>query len=581
MPAPKGGTPRKGQLGKKAQLEKMIAASKKAPIGQPKPRTSPPKKGHATIQNPEASSKSNGTLACTGIRNDLLQAQNTRLTVGKRKSDVVNLDQLPAAACIQAESIPQLEELGDGTATIQLPYQPRKSFPTKRTVFHPQPAQPTAPKCTPIKNPNKVVLRFPSTRNPEAVSFLSLARELRNQIYQYAIPHNKYRIQWIPQTDQRPTELTYTLPLHNHKGPNLTAKMARRRRDFDLPQRTFIDKKIPRYRLSPGPAALLLVSRQVYQDTAPIFYGGSTFSFAAMKPLGKFLDTLRLETRSMIRSVELIHSTASNAELVKNQQWKHKHDQRWESLCFQIRNQCTRLEDLTLDLYIKDIPFMLGPHASWMSPLYAFMGLKDLKHIDIRLHQVEADDAVLEVEAYTIRKALMCDNFYEPVYNTGNKPILEKLSPRKARPGVNALRITVGNMRVPARFVRPSLGPRATIFLKSTWSRRERSPERGVMTDDFTQKSEGKEEVKTPLTWTPPSTLIGTAIEPDRTAEGKSFRRFGVIINRSLREFGKANGTTGDAAIKGHDEGKGKASHNENTPSNSKGGFKRKRKPVQ
>ena len=283
----------------------------------------------------------------------------------------------------------------------------------------------------------------------------------------------------------------------------------------------------------------------------------------------------------MIRSVELIHSTASNAELVKNQQWKHKHDQRWESLCFQIRNQCTRLEDLTLDLYIKDIPFMLGPHASWMSPLYAFMGLKDLKHIDIRLHQVEADDAVLEVEAYTIRKALMCDNFYEPVYNTGNKPILEKLSPRKARPGVNTLRITVGNMRVPARFVRPSLGPRATIFLKSTWSRRERSPERGVMTDDFTQKGEGKEEVKTFLTWTPPSTLIGTAIEPDRTAEGKSFRRFGVIINRSLREFGKANGTTGDAAIKGHDEGKGKASHNENTPSNSKGGFKRKRKLVQ
>ncbi|KAI4241335.1 MAG: hypothetical protein L6R40_004641 [Gallowayella cf. fulva] len=65
-----------------------------------------------------------------------------------------------------------------------------------------------------------------------------------------------------------------------------------------------------------------------------------------------------------------------------------------------------------------------------------------LEHIDVRLHQAEADDAVLQVEAYTVRKALMGDNFYEPIYNIGNKPLLEKHPQPKARPGVNALRVT-------------------------------------------------------------------------------------------------------------------------------------------
>ncbi|KAL8759796.1 MAG: hypothetical protein Q9199_000520 [Rusavskia elegans] len=585
MPAPKGGAPRKGQVSKKAQLEKMLEASKKAPVVPAKPQRSPPKKGNGSkltldsVQNPGTSSKSFGTLASIGVGNSLPQAQNTRLTVGNRNADVANLDQLPEAAGIQAVSIPQLEELGDGTATIRLSCQPRKFFPTKRTILHLQPAQPAVPKSTPSKNPNKVVLRFPSTRNPQVTTFLSLARELRNQIYEYAMPRNKYRIQWIPRTDQRPTELTYTLPLHDHKGPTLTVKIGRLRRDFDLPKRAFIEKDMPRYRPSPGPAALLLVSRQVYLDTAPMFYGRNTFSFAAMKPLGKFLDNLRSETRSMIRSLELIHSTASNAQLLQNQQWKHKHDQRWESLCFQIRNQCDRLEDLTLDLYIKDLPFQLGPHACWMSPLYAFMGLKNLKHIDIRLHQAEADDAVLEVEAYTIRKALMCDNFYEPVYNTGNKPILEKPSPRKARPGVNALRVTVGNRRVPATCIKPSLGPRATTFwTPPTPSHSEHSKGKGAMTDDKTHKGKGREEVKTPLTWTPPTTLIGTAIKADHKGEGKSFRRFGAVINSSLKGKSNANGTKANAAIKGEDKGKAKALHHDDTA--SKGDFKRKRKAV-
>ncbi|KAL8659025.1 MAG: hypothetical protein Q9226_000651 [Calogaya cf. arnoldii] len=584
MPAKKGGAPRKGQLAKKAQLEKLVQASKKASAQTEK---APPKEGNtSSVKDPRTPPNKNGNQASSLIETNIDQAQNIPLEVGHRTSaNLARLEQLPEAAPIQPESIPQLEEVGDRTATIRLPYQPRKFFPTKKSVVYPQPAQLTVPKPTAFKNPNKVVLRLPSTQSPQATTFLSLAQELRNHIYELAMPRNKYRIQWIPREDQRPTELTYVLPLKDHKGPNLTARAGRLRRNFDLPKRAYIEKEIPRYRLSPGPTALLLVSKQVYIDTAPMFYGRNIFSFAAMKPLGKFLNNLRPETLSMIRSLELIHSTASNPQLRQNQTWKHKHDERWESLCFQIRNQCDRLQSLTLDLYVKDLPFKLGAHASWMSPLYAFMALKNLKHIDIRLHQAEADDAVLEVEAYKVRKALMSNNFYEPAHSTGNKPILEKTSPRKAHPGVNALRVTVGNRRVPATCIKPSLGPRATTFWTPP-TPSQHGEEAAVTTNkNKTDKGKGKEGITTALAWTPPATLIGTALKADNKGEGKAVRRYGVLINRSLKGRGEAIqgkgeaiGTKTDAAIKGDNKGKAKTLNSADR--STKAGFKRTRKVV-
>ncbi|KAL8996106.1 MAG: hypothetical protein Q9169_004298 [Polycauliona sp. 2 TL-2023] len=566
MPAPKGGIPRKGRLGKKAQLERMFEASKKAASKPPK---TSPKQSNASKQVLQAVPKANANATLVKICEDtknLDGAQNTSLVVGKPSTNLIDLDRLPKPATIQAQSVPQLAESGDGTVTIRLSCLPLKCFPTKKTLPHRRPTQLPVPKPTPSKNPNRVVLRLPPTQKPGATTFLSLARELRNQIYDYALPYNKYRIQCIPRDTQRPTELTYSLPLNNHWSPNLTAETGRLRRDFDLPKRVFVEKEMPRYRLSPGPAALLLVSRQVNTDVAPMFYGRNTFSFATMKPLQKFMGNLRPMTRSMIRSLELIHSTASNTRLRIDQKWKKRHDQSWESLCFQIRDDCDRLEDLTLDLYIKDLPFKLGPEAGWMSPLYAFMGLRNLRHIDVRLHQREADDAILMLEAYKIRQALMGDNFYQPIHNPGNMPLLEnpRPNPRRAHPGVNALRVTVGNRRVPASCIKPSLGPRATTFwTPPTPTYREQGKEIKALNhpDDRNGKGKGKEVIKTPLTWTPPATLIGTAIKaqikpgeskPHATTDG-SYKAKGIATdslanatsdNKTKRAFSSKNADT-------------------------------------
>ena len=399
MPAKGAGGPRKGQAGKKAQIEKMIAAAKKA--------------------------------------------------------------QAPPPKCVSRKNV-----------IVRLPPQGSLSSEKKILVYYnkPRPVAANPPKA--FKNPNQVVVRLPAKNSSkQPTTFLSLPSEIRNVVYDYSMPRRKYGIQFIPREskyEKRPNELTYCIPLHGKiSGPGLTAADGLRRRNFDLPKRVYIDRAIPAYHLVPGPTALLLVSRKVSEETTPMFYGRHTFSFHTMRPLQKFLSTLRPKTRSMIRSLELIHHTAGNPGRTSDQVWKDSYDQRWHNLCFQIRDQCTGLDDLALDLTINDLPFHMGPLANWMGPLYAFMNLGHLKELYIRLHQFMTDDSILEVQAYEIRKELMGQNFYEPT--TPVKAVFIEKPRAKVRPTVNSLRIT-GSMhnattqQLVQRRLPPLNAPRATVF---------------------------------------------------------------------------------------------------------------------
>ncbi|KAI4128155.1 MAG: hypothetical protein LQ338_002857 [Usnochroma carphineum] len=471
MPANRGGGPRKGKAGKKTQIEKMVETAKKSQPPQAKPKPVAPR---PRVNN--GSKKPNDTA--NGTSNQKLgDALNTTSPAGRTVNSTM---QTHPMKCISRKLV-----------TVRLPCQASVTVPKTMPIVYTQPAPVTAPLPQPFKNRNHVVVRLPVPQSSkEPTTFLSLPNEIRNAVYDLAMPRQKYGIQFIRDKRQRSTELTYYLPLSvTNSGPQLTAQDGQRRRLFDLPKRLYIDKVIPPYRLSPGPAALLLVSKDVNEDTTPILYGRNVFTFHSMQPMRKFLDTLSPKTRSMVRSLEIAHHTAGNPAETPNQIWKDIYDSTWNKLCFQIRDQCTGLASLVLDLTINDIPFDMGPLANWMSPLYAFMNLGHLKKLSLRLHQSFTDAAVLEVEAYEIRKELMGQNFYEPL-TPMSRVFVEKPKP-KARPTVNALRIT-GNLhnqpihrsnQLPANRLahmstaeltqlpvhqlpnqRPSLGPRATVF---------------------------------------------------------------------------------------------------------------------
>ncbi|KAL8836547.1 MAG: hypothetical protein Q9170_002867 [Blastenia crenularia] len=417
MPAKRGGGVAKGKAGKKAQIEKMIETAKKTPSpDKPKPDVAKPG---------STSKKASTTVNVTASQRPRKDSDNT---TGKVKTMPVK--------CMSSK-----------TASVRLPSQASvasKKMPilwTRHTLMAAM-----SPKA--FKNPNHVVVRLPSKQpSKEPTTFLTLPSEIRNIIYEYAMPQRKYaicRISRQTKYEKRPKELTYFLPSHtNLHGPGLSAAQGERRRLFDLPRRLYIDQAIPPYHLSPGPASLLLISKIVSEETTPMFYGRNTFSFSAMQPLRKFLKTLRPGTQSILRSLELIHHTAGNPSEISNQHWKETYDHCWRDLCFQVRDQCTGLDSLAIDLTINDIPYMRGPTANWMKPLYAFMNLGHLKKLYIRLHQFMTEDTILEADAYEIRQELMGSNFYAPKIPL--KQVFGEQPKPKVRPKVNCLRI-IGSM---------------------------------------------------------------------------------------------------------------------------------------
>ncbi|KAL8694161.1 MAG: hypothetical protein Q9218_001158 [Villophora microphyllina] len=438
MPAKKGGGPRKGQVGKKAQIEKLVEAAKKSP---PPILTNvqhyPAKQDNVTKKVAFDSKVAVRVVPRWQQRHD----ERTNPELKKHKKTHDNGSSLSVETCAQPPGLPRNKS--PKLAIIRLPGQdPTIAVKTKHIV-HSQVTLKTA--ATPKPVGEVAVVRLPPQK--ERVTFMHLPAEIRNVIYGLAMPRQKYHIQWIPRTDRRPTELTFTRQIGaNFIGPCLTAKQGLRRREFDLRNPWQKKKMSLRFRHPPGPAALLLVNKKINQEASGYFYGRNVFSFRAMRPLKKFLDTMRPEIRSVIRSIELIHHTAGDPELTVNKIFKYRYDQCWDNLCSHVADQCTQLHSLTIDLTIKDIPFMMGARATWMGPLYYFYGLDNLKHLKIRLHQMETEEAVLEVEAYKIRQNLMTrENYYEPVSAT-----LAKQSPGKKASPVRTLRL-VGNVQTPFR----------------------------------------------------------------------------------------------------------------------------------
>ncbi|KAL8703947.1 MAG: hypothetical protein Q9201_002897 [Fulgogasparrea decipioides] len=419
MPARKGGRPRKGQIGKKAQIEKMVESAKKTSSTSTSPQPAPGKQGIGKEKN------------------------NSRGAVPLKVASVAVIQKQPAR-----------------TTIIRLPFQGTTTSAKTKPIIHTQPSSLTFAVPKPLNNPNSIIVRLPPKQPPRnRVTFLNLPSEIRNVIYEHAMPRRKYCIQWIPRKDQRPTELTYAMKIGTGLlGPCLTAEEGLRRRDYDLPNPWKNDAVSLAFCHPPGPAALLLVNKRINQDTTPMFYGRNTFSFKAMRPMSKFLNTLRHDTRSMIRSLEIIHQTAGEPDKLKDRIWKERNDECWDNLCCQVRDQCDQLNSLTIDLTIMDIPFLLGPRAMWMAPLYYFCDLECLKHLNLRLHQSFTEDTVLEVEAYTIRKNLMArKNYYEPFPTSANELIGKKPTPVRVR----TLRLT-DSLQRPALRKTASREPGAT-----------------------------------------------------------------------------------------------------------------------
>ena len=147
-------------------------------------------------------------------------------------------------------------------------------------------------------------------------NLLELPAEIRNLIYNFVFQPQEFEINWL----KKRKSLTYRA-IGNHSTPDYYGKewqlhrqrilerspnIIRRRRQLDLPRRLrSSEADIPLYKLSPGPAALLLTCRQVRSEANAIFYGNHAFHLTSRNVLTRFLSSLTRESKAAIKSLRI------------------------------------------------------------------------------------------------------------------------------------------------------------------------------------------------------------------------------------------------------------------------------------
>lgn len=304
---------------------------------------------------------------------------------------------------------------------IQTATQVTVKFPSKSPIRRPlmQTIYPQLLPPVPTRSvlPQTVAVRLPPTPGPprrplniRPFKFCDLPGELRNKIYGYVFTREMYKICWA---DKTKTSLTYRLPKRPvYASPRLDPSVSRRRRLFDFPRRIRSNEVIEPYKLSPGPAALLLTCKLISEEASSLFYSKSTFTFQNQGTFAAFLDTLSMAKKASIRSLHLKHHTAGHPFLTQHRKWKGVYDDKWDELCLKVSDELTSLEELSIDITINDIPMFFSPDEPWMMALMWFEDM-ELKRCSLKLRSHGALSTVLEVESDKLRRILLGGNFQE------------------------------------------------------------------------------------------------------------------------------------------------------------------------
>lgn len=337
-------SPKKSLVSKKAEIEKLIGASKAQSFSETRSTTSSSSKGSANVRlpPPQPTSPRPTTLMPTRASTPRQNLHRIRLTDTASQSQASNQDRCFIRG--------QCDEKTPETPLVRLPYEP----PTSRALRH-----------------YKREGRFP---------FLDLPGELRNKIYEYSITKEHYAIEWVDNT-QKSKSLTYRLPRPTKaQPPKLEPGAAQRRRLLDYHHRRVHPTHLAEDDVHPGSAVLLFVCRSISEEAASVLYSKSMFHFHGLRALRHFLNHLRPVTTKSITRLALHHEAYGHPDKTEDQRWKKKHDDLWEQLCWRVADDCSLIQ-LYLKLRLPRSPTFFSAFdkvrpedigTRWIVPLWAF-----------------------------------------------------------------------------------------------------------------------------------------------------------------------------------------------------------------
>ncbi len=343
---PRGqGLPKKKLVSKKAEIEKLIGASKEKSFSETKSTTSSPSKGAAKVRLPPHQPAIPRPTASVPVRASTPRQGLHRI----RPTDTAF--QLQGSTHEKYFIRDQRNEKTPEVPLVRLPDEPS----TSRVLRNYTPEG-----------------HFP---------FLDLPGELRNKIYDYAITKEHYAIEWVGNT-QKSKSLTYRLPRPTRAHPpKLEPGAAQRRRLLDYHHRRVNPSHLTEDDVHPGPTVLLFVCKSMSEEAASVLYSKSMFHFHRLRALRHFLDNLRPITTKSITRLALNYRAYGHPVKTEDRRWKEKHDCLWEQLCWRVADNCS-LVQLSLKLRLPKSPTLFsafdGVRAAdigtrWIMPLWAFL----------------------------------------------------------------------------------------------------------------------------------------------------------------------------------------------------------------
>lgn len=376
---PRGqGPPKKSLASKKAEIEKLIEASKGKSFSESRLTIPSLSEGAANVRLPP-----NQPMILRPTTLMPKRASATRQSLHRiRPTDTAPHSQgsTHGKYFIRGQRIEKTPEI----PLVRLPYEPS----TSRALRH-----------------YKREGQFP---------FPDLPGELRNKIYDYAISKEHYAIEWVGNT-QKSKSLTYRLPRPTRAHPpKLEPGAAQRRRLLDYHHRRVHPTHLAEDDVHPGPTVLLFICKSISEEAASVLYSKSMFHFHGLRALRHFLDNLRPETTKSITRLALNYQAYGHPVKTEDRRWKEKHDRLWEHLCWKVADDCSLIQ-LSLKLRLPRSPTLFSSFdrvratdigTRWIMPLWAFQDA-GIQRCWGQIHCLSKSRSELQKESLRMRKEII------------------------------------------------------------------------------------------------------------------------------------------------------------------------------
>ena len=229
----------------------------------------------------------------------------------------------------------------------------------------------------------------PGTKTPvrkKRRGFLDLPSELRNEVYRFYFPDD-IRCELVAAgTDFDPLGhkimklgLIPVWPCYSENGkkPKLVPFEPRTSMKLRISRRLATSKyeRIDwlRTKWPSSFSALILVSKQIYQESIAFLYQSTTFVFSAPVRINNFLKVLPATNLALITKLELHYNNygpASWPPHIKDVIGQHR--KAWAGACKTAAKQMVNLRELHMWMYITDSPLFFDLRQDWLTPFLSF-----------------------------------------------------------------------------------------------------------------------------------------------------------------------------------------------------------------